>query len=350
LWQLNCVQGSPLYVSQPAKPCAKAGQAIWNQINEFVELTENCRFKEGQASPFAQFQSQARVATTENPINQELLDLMNQRIVLSVEEANRKAGPHALWIATTNERVNTINRERLLHAHNSGASAIRIVARHTPAKSLLPSPSLDTKQQLFAIYDKDNMTHIDLAIGMPVMCTRNIATKIGVFNGAIGTVVGFLHHGEAPPSELRFPQVQDLHTLVNREIPIVLVDLPSYRGRPIFHDSPHVVPFTEECSRTTYLQRQFHRWMVPLRLAAAMTAHKSQSLTAHHGAVIEPSQGTPFARAIEYVQVSRVPSMDLLFLMRPLQHQHFTSASQQRKQIMLAYERLRRLFPVHPTS
>mmetsp|Transcript_20851 Transcript_20851/g.34943 ORF Transcript_20851/g.34943 Transcript_20851/m.34943 type:complete len:221 (-) Transcript_20851:117-779(-) len=188
--------------------------------------------------------------------------------------------------------------------------------------------------------------YVPLAIGMPVMCTRNIATKIGVFNGAIGTVVGFLHYGDVPASEMRFPPVQDLHTLVNREIPIVLVDLPSYRGRPIFHDSPHVVPFTEECGRTTYLQRQYHRWMVPLRLAAAMTAHKSQSLTAHHGAVIEPSQGTPFARAIEYVQISRVPSIDLLYLIRPLQHQHFTSSPLQRKQIHLAYERLRRLFPM----
>jgi len=46
------------------------------------------------------------------------------------------------------------------------------------------------------------------------------------------------------------------------------------------------------------------------------------------------------------VQISRVPTMDLLFLMRPLQHLHFTSAPQQRQQIALAYARLRRLFPL----
>jgi len=178
------------------------------------------------------------------------------------------------------------------------------------------------------------------------MCTRNLATKIGVFNGAMGTVVGFLHDMDPPSPESRFPLVKDFHTLVNREIPIVLVDLPSYRGPPLFHDSPRVVPFTEECSRTTFLQRGYHRWMVPLRLAAAMTAHKSQSLTAHHGAVIEPSEGTPFARAIEYVQISRVPTMDLLFLTRPLLQQHFTSHNEQRLQILKEYERLRNLFPV----
>jgi hypothetical protein len=117
------------------------------------------------------------------------------------------------------------------------------------------------------------MTHTDLAVGMRVMCTRNLATKIGIFNGSTGTIVGFLFHGIPPTADTAYPRVKDFSTLINREIPIVLVDLDGYHGPALFSDRPKVVPFSEECSRKTFLQRSFHRWMLPLRPAGAITTH-----------------------------------------------------------------------------
>mmetsp|Transcript_20330 Transcript_20330/g.34022 ORF Transcript_20330/g.34022 Transcript_20330/m.34022 type:complete len:301 (-) Transcript_20330:62-964(-) len=294
---------------------------------------------------FATFLRSARSATLAHPPSDDDIDRINEACLLQSQRDIDNVDPKALWIANTNASVNKINRHRLSQLRQSGALAFCIVARHTPAKTLLSSPSEDIKQQLFRLYDKDYMTHINLAVGMPVMCNRNIATKIGLFNGATGTVTGFIF-ASTFPTEL-FPAFSDFHTLVNREIPIVLVDVPSYRGTPLFRDAPTVVPFVEEASRTAFLQRKYHRWMLPLTPAAAITTHKAQSCTAHHGVVLEPTRPnrTPFARSLEYIQLSRSPSLELVHLLLPLQASHFTSHNEQRLQIVAEYTRLRTSFP-----
>mmetsp|Transcript_16691 Transcript_16691/g.28000 ORF Transcript_16691/g.28000 Transcript_16691/m.28000 type:complete len:952 (-) Transcript_16691:144-2999(-) len=343
-WQLKPVNGTPIYFSRPTSSKAKAGRDIWLQLNEYTELTQNCRFINGDMSFFATFLRSARSATLAHPPSDDDIDRINEACLLQSQRDIDNVDPKALWIANTNASVNKINRHRLSQLRQSGALAFCIVARHTPAKTLLSSPSEDIKQQLFRLYDKDYMTHINLAVGMPVMCNRNIATKIGLFNGATGTVTGFVFASIAP-TEL-FPAVADFHTLGHREIPIVLVDVPSYRGPPLFRDAPTVVPFVEEASRNTFLQRNYHRWMLPLTPAAAITTHKAQSCTAHNGVVLEPTAPNrmPFARSLEYIQLSRSPSLELVSLLLPLRASLFTSHNDQRTHIANEYVRLRTLF------
>ena len=60
------------------------------------------------------------------------------------------------------------------------------------------------------------------------MVTRNLATQIGIFNGATGTVVGFGFH-KVPPTE-NFSALTNLHKLTDRELPIVFVKLDKYTG------------------------------------------------------------------------------------------------------------------------
>lgn len=43
LYQLKPVGQTSIYVSNPRKRLDKAGRLIWEDINEFAELTENCR-------------------------------------------------------------------------------------------------------------------------------------------------------------------------------------------------------------------------------------------------------------------------------------------------------------------
>ena len=64
-------------------------------------------------------------------------------------------------------------------------------------------------------------SYIDLAVGCRVRCMKNLGTQIGVFNGAIGTVVGFCFEKER--EQVSIPLVKDLRHHSNREIPVILV-------------------------------------------------------------------------------------------------------------------------------
>jgi len=91
------------------------------------------------------------------------------------------------------------------------------------------------KQKLYKIkHDKYCLPFIDLAVGARVMATRNLATQIGIYNGATGVVVGFGFHTVVP--EENFPTVNTFHTLENRELPIVFVKMDTYTGTQLSTD------------------------------------------------------------------------------------------------------------------
>lgn len=345
LWQLRCVSETPIYNASPMTFRAKEGKKLWMRLNEFVELEENCRFINAELSLFARFLKQGRVATPKNPVENRLLDYMNTRVCLGVKHAQAKAaaefGNEAIWIAETNEAVNKFNSAQLQQLISEGCPSFRSVARHTPVDAMVGSPNSIVKAGLLAIIDKDCMSYFDFAVGSRVRCTRNVATQIGIFNGATGTVIGFGFYG-AMPSELH-PKVNTLHLIVNREIPVVLVRMDKYEGIPLYKNDPKVVPFTEISSNTTYkfMGYRYNRWQLPLALASAITTHRSQSLTAHNGAVIEPSNGAPFARGLPYVSCSRTTDISKLLLLRPLTHAHFESNEKDRMLVAAEYERLR---------
>lgn len=181
-------------------------------------------------------------------------------------------------------------------------------------------------------------------------CTRNIATQLGIYNGAAGTVVGFGFTSTTVPENL--PKVENLHNLVNRETPIVFVKMDKYNGVPLCPETPTVVPFTELQSSKSFKVngQRFYRWQLPLALSFAITAHKAQSITAHDGAVFEPSLGAPFARSLAYVSCSRSPDHSKFMLLRPLTHAHFESHAKERQAIQLEYARLDEAFPVCVSS
>ena len=61
--------------------------------------------------------------------------------------------------------------------------------------ALTQAPNELIKEKLYKIkHDKYCLPYIDLAIGARVMITKNLATQIGIYNGATGIVVGFGFH------------------------------------------------------------------------------------------------------------------------------------------------------------
>ena len=107
----------------------------------------------------------------------------------------------------------------------------RVISRHSPVGALIPAPNELTKQKLYKIkYDKYCLPFIDLAVGARVMATRNLATQIGIYNGATGIVVGFGFHTAIP--EENFPTVNNFHTYTGTQLSTDV-------------DKHSIVPFTE---------------------------------------------------------------------------------------------------------
>ena len=111
------------------------------------------------------------------------------------------------------------------------------------------------------------------------MVTKNLATQLGIYNGATGTVVGFGFHKAVP--EEHFPLIDTFHTLKDREIPIVFVKMDKYTGAQLSTDitKQNIVPFTESVNEVSLTVHGTHyiRWQLPLIVAYSITTHKSQS-------------------------------------------------------------------------
>lgn len=99
-------------------------------------------------------------------------------------------------------------------------------------------------------------SNILLCIGQKVMLCSNLWVETWLINGALGKVKAIVYrHGERPP-----------------QLPLfVVVRLKNYRGPMRDHNQPKNVPITP-------VSHGVHRQM-PLKMAWALTIHKSQGLT-----------------------------------------------------------------------
>jgi hypothetical protein len=336
LYQIKPVGETSVYVANPSKPLDKKGRLIWNDINEFEELTENCRFRNDNTPIMGRFFSGARVGT----INNDYLDIVNERVVLSPEAAKAQCHPDALWIANTHKEVNKINKADFDSKLADNIIHYRIISQFKTATDLEPNPSQTMKQQLYNKFNPKKPNYIDLAIGTRVLVPTNLATQIGIFNGTKGTVVGFGFTGTAPEDTL--PYSKSFHLLSNREIPIVFVRMDIDIGYSVDKEK-NVLPFTMRKDDGKILKK-YYRWYMPLLPAQATTTHKAQGTTAHQGVVAFPTEGNIFARGLEYVMCTRQTMLDKLFLIRPLKHEHFQAKQKEKHQIDTEYSRLRTAF------
>ena len=176
LYQLSCIGGQPVYVNKPDRGIfAIRGRQLWMKLNEYQELTENCRFLKTSVPLFQTFVSEARVGK----VDEDLLLQINTRCVTE-EQARTYADPKALWIAPTNPEVNRLNKEDFQRAKMKGKVHYRVVAFHTPAISGIRKPLKSTRKLLYNLYDKECMTHQDFYVGQMVVCNTNLATQIGM--------------------------------------------------------------------------------------------------------------------------------------------------------------------------
>ncbi len=173
-WQISPF-GTSLCQSSELEGQKGRGIKMWQQcMNEYVELTENCRFKPTSIPLLQTFLSKARVGD----VDAYMCLQMNSRLV-TFDKAKKDSSSKALWLAATHKEVNGYNAAAFKDAKENKKICIRCVATHTPAVPILGFPNAAKRKQLLEIYDENCMTHIDLFIGQQVSVTKNLATQIG---------------------------------------------------------------------------------------------------------------------------------------------------------------------------
>jgi ATP-dependent exoDNAse (exonuclease V) alpha subunit len=257
--------------------------------------------------------------------------------------------PNSVWLSSTNEKVDQLNDDLYYHrVKDTTVFKYRCVATYVPnLGNAFPTP--DEIQSLHdlptSVRERRNSfrSYIDLAVGCRVRCMKNLGTQIGVFNGAIGTVVGFCFEKER--EQVSIPLVKDLRNHSNREIPVILVQMDQ-----VLLCGTDILPFAAEIDEDHPLKTNgkiFYRKQLPLELSHASTVHKYQGLTAQHDVVVDPCRN-PFAMGLEYVALSRTRSLQKLHLISPVHEKHFASKkfSKCLQMIHDEYKRLSLLAPL----
>jgi len=174
--QLSPVAEPPVYKAPRGGYIALA--ELWMSNFKVAELTDIMRQQSGSA--FAQLLSRLRVGAH---TSDDVAVLQSRQVVTPAEDTTYDDHPHLFAL---NADVDTYNQRRL-QSLSTHAVSLR-------AKDKWPA---DCKDHSTADTEKKTglATVLTLKVGARVMLLRNVDTEIGLFNGALGRVTGFI-----PPS------------------------------------------------------------------------------------------------------------------------------------------------------
>lgn len=169
-----------------------------------------------------------------------------------------------------------------------------------------------------------------LAKGARVMLNSNLWVDVGLVNGAMGTIKAICYLNSHPP-----------------DLPLaIMIHFDKYFG-PTLHDSSvPIVPIRRTWSAAG---GQCSRLQLPLKLAWAVTIHKSQGLTLDKAVV---NVGTKeFSSGLTFVACSRVRQLRDLLFNPPCTFQRLASLSNSKRLLERKAEdqRLLTLNPYNPS-
>ncbi|KAE8211325.1 hypothetical protein CF319_g9347, partial [Tilletia indica] len=196
LCQLPPVGSTALYAFAPRqhgtserRSLAHLGRAIWMQVDEVVEFTEQKRM---QDADMAAALSRLRV----RKCTQADVDLFNTNVLTGGDGQNKpdlssKAG--SIVLARTNETVRALNHQKATRHGCSSSNGLAI----SHAKDSSSTPMTDSQRAALLSYNgpartKAGLGRIPLFIGMPIVYRgSNLSVPLGITNGAFGSVAGF---------------------------------------------------------------------------------------------------------------------------------------------------------------
>lgn len=238
---------------------------VWREANfHYVQLTQVYRQPDAR---YANFLSKLRRGIQDNEVNKLLASLIARQ---------RPTSGNAVIVHTHNKAVDTINQKCLEQLRGesytfqaqdwNNQTPTGQQAGHDLAKNCLATSPLT------------------LVVGVRVMCLRNLSFELGIINGSCGTVIDFIDNDSK-----QFPT-----------IPIVKFD-----NGVEASIKPQTWDVLEE-HHTIATRRQ-----IPLRLAYALTVHKSQGLTLP---TIVACLRQSFTPGQGYVALSRSCAIDATYL------------------------------------
>ena len=288
--QLPPVADKPLYHAIPTNSIGEQGYLTYQMFHTVVKLKINQRVQGDNPEQIQFRQLLLRLRKGDSTVDVWKLLLTRQPTnVDNLVEFN-----DAVRLFYSNEEVANYNYEQLVTLQQPIA---QISARHSSVAAKKVSP--------------DNFSGLQplvfLAKGAKVMLTMNLWPAVGLCNDATGTVVDFIYQNNQQPPDLPIA---------------VIVKFDVYRGPSISQTLPSCVPI---CPFTTTAQLSdgFHeRQQLPLRLAWAITIHKSQGLTLPKAWVnIGKSEKT---LGVSYVALSRNKTLSSCVI-EPMTYERLTN-------------------------
>jgi ATP-dependent exoDNAse (exonuclease V) alpha subunit len=191
---------------------------------------------------------------------------------------------------------------------------------------------------------------LNLNIGARVMLTHNMATTLGLVNGSMGIVKGFVYcksSSEDKCNDRTWTATKMSQRENSHQLPVVLVKFDEeYFEHPGYCGENGVVPIYPIKEDIMYQGNSYRRTQLPLILAWSLTIHRIQGRTLDHLVVDPPKTGGNKLppRGLMYVAISRVRQLKGLFLYSPLTVEMFNS---QENDIQLVNREMERLMELH---
>ena len=287
--QLPPVADKPLYHAKPSSAVGEQGYQTYRMFDKVVKLTVNQRVQ-GISSEQVRFRHLLlRLRKAESTVDDWILLLTRQPSHIP----NLSDFEDSTRLFYSNEQVANYNHEQLTKLEHPVA---HINALHSSATAK-KIPAEDMSGLEPAVF---------LAKGARVMLTMNLWSSVGLCNGATGTVVDFIFGDNHNPPDLPVA---------------VIVQFDNYRGPSFNETQPSCVPI---CPITVTSQSENgfqERQQLPLRLAWALTIHKSQGLTLPKAWIdIGKSERTA---GVSYVAISRVKTLSSCVI-KPMTYERLT--------------------------